>query len=78
MLTFHCKKLEVLELAGCSALTDFAVLLLLERLGSSLLLLDLLGCSKLTPGVIQSMYHHVLVGFNPFFDLNVWSFMVLF
>lgn len=60
VLTFHCKKLEVLELAGCSALTDFAVLLLLERLGSSLLLLDLLGCSKLTPGVIQSMYHHVL------------------
>lgn len=65
VLTFHCKKIEVLELAGCSALTDSAITLLIERLGSSLLLLDLLACSKLTSAVMQSIYLHVLVSLFP-------------
>ena len=70
-LTFHCKKIEVLELTGCTALTDDAILLLLERLGSSLLLLELLNCTKLTSGVMRAVFDFALVGFRALFQLSL-------
>lgn len=71
VLTFHCKKIEVLELTGCSTLTDKAIVLLFERLGSCLLLLDLLNCSKLTPGIVQWLCNHVLAQVPQWISLRV-------
>ncbi|KAG0585557.1 hypothetical protein M758_2G019600 [Ceratodon purpureus] len=60
ILTYHCKKIEVLELTGCTSLTDEAIVIVLTRLGSSLLLLDLLNCTKLTSGVIRKVLDYAL------------------
>lgn len=69
VLTFHCKKIEVLELTGCTALTDDAIVLLLERLGSTLMLLELLNCTKLTSGIMRTVFDHALVGFRALLQL---------
>ena len=62
ILAFQCRKLEVLELNGCTKLTDDVVPILLNLLGSSLVYLDIVNCRSMTSNALHAVLQYVKVG----------------
>eukprot|EP00249_Psilotum_nudum_P014141 c24689_g1_i1 orf=263-2077(-) len=60
-LAFHCQDLKELHLTGCRGLKDDAVSIILPMLSNSLLLLDVVGCPKITSASIVCCLQHMKI-----------------